>query len=262
MKHPLVFRFGLLAALALSTLLLAFGKGPKRPTLYLIGDSTVRNTNAPQMGWGTQLPAFFDTARINIDNRAMAGRSTRTFVSEKRWRVVDSLLRPGDFLLMQFGHNEGSAPDTTKAGRRGVLPGTGEETKQLIWPNGRPETVHTYGWYLRQFIRQAKAKGVTPLVASMIPRNQWQDGKVKRATQNFGGWAREVARQENVAFIDLNQLTADKYDRLGPEAVAKLFAGDHTHTNEAGALLNAASVVEGIRANRKIALNKYLAKQQ
>ncbi|UOQ51177.1 rhamnogalacturonan acetylesterase [Hymenobacter cellulosivorans] len=261
MKIPLTFRFGLLTVLACTGLLLAFAQAPKRPTLFLIGDSTVRNTNAPQMGWGTRLPAFFDSTKIRIDNRAMAGRSTRTFVSEQRWRVVDSLLRPGDFLLLQFGHNEGSVPDTTKAGRRGVLRGTGEETKELTWPNGRRETVHTYGWYLRQFIRGAKARGATPVVASMIPRNQWQDGKVKRATEDFGRWAQEVARQENVAFIDLNQLTANKYDQLGPDAVAQLFAGDHTHTNEAGALINAASVVEGIRANGKIALNKYLVKK-
>ncbi len=93
----------------------------------------------------------------------MAGRSTRTFVSEGRWRRVDSLLRPGDFLIMQFGHNEGSEPDTTKAGRRGVLRGTGEETKSLTWPNGRQETVHTYGWYLRSFIRGQKRRAPRPL---------------------------------------------------------------------------------------------------
>ncbi|UOQ70418.1 rhamnogalacturonan acetylesterase [Hymenobacter cellulosilyticus] len=260
MKTSPLSSLGFWLTLALTSVLLAFAGPPRRPTLFLIGDSTVRNANAPQMGWGTQLPAFFDSTKIRIDNRAMAGRSTRTFVAEKRWRVVDSLLRPGDFLLLQFGHNEGSPPDTTKAGRRGVLRGTGEETKELTWPDGRRETVHTYGWYLRQFIRQAKAKGATPIVASMIPRNQWQDGRVKRASSDFGGWAREVARQENVAFIDLNELTAAKYDQLGPEAVAKLFAGDHTHTNEAGALLNATSVVEGIRMNKKIALNKYLTK--
>ncbi|GAB2940379.1 hypothetical protein GCM10027048_00860 [Hymenobacter coalescens] len=246
--------------MALLVLVLAAGAGrpARRPTLYLIGDSTVRNTHAPQMGWGSLLGSFFDSTRLRVANHAMAGRSTRTFVSEQRWRRVDSLLRPGDFVLMQFGHNEGSAPDTTKAGRRGVLRGTGEETKDLVWPDGRRETVHTYGWYLRQFVRQAKARGATPLIASMIPRNQWTDGKVRRADKDFGLWAAEVARQEGVAFIDLNRLSADKYDRLGPAEVAKLFAGDHTHTNEAGARINAASVAEGMQANRKLALRKYL----
>ncbi|WP_324671272.1 rhamnogalacturonan acetylesterase [Hymenobacter sp. GOD-10R] len=246
--------------LVLFGLLAAFQK-PKRPTLYLIGDSTVRNTNAPQMGWGSKLASFFDTTRLAVVNRAMAGRSTRTFISEKRWTKVDSVLKPGDFVIMQFGHNEGSAPDTTKAGRRGVLKGTGEETKQLTWPDGHQETVHTYGYYLRKFVRETKAKGATPIIASMIPRNEWKDGKVQRANNDYGKWAAEVAQQEGVAFIDLNGITADKYDKLGPDEVKKFFPGDHTHTNEAGAQVNAASVVDGIKANKKIALNKYLAKR-
>ncbi|MGY2132899.1 rhamnogalacturonan acetylesterase [Hymenobacter sp. HD11105] len=233
---------------------------PKR-TLYLIGDSTVNNSHLPQMGWGSKLGAFFDTTRITIANHAMAGRSTRTFVSEGRWRRVDSLLRPGDFLIMQFGHNEGSEPDTTKAGRRGVLRGTGDETKFLTWPDGHQETVHTYGWYLRYFIRGAKAKRATPIVASMIPRNQWQDGKVKRASNDFGKWAAEVAQQEGAYFIDLNSISADKYDKLGPEEVAKLFAGDHTHTNEDGARINAESVVTGIKQIKRLPLRSYLAKR-
>jgi rhamnogalacturonan acetylesterase len=234
---------------------------PAKPTLYLIGDSTVRNTNAPQAGWGSALAAYFDTTRISVSNNAMAGRSTRTFISEGRWDKVHSALKPGDFLIMQFGHNEGSAPDTTKAGRRGVLKGTGEETKDLVWPDGRQETVHTYGWYLRKFIREAKAKGATPAVASMIPRNEWKEGKVIRASNDYGKWAAEVAQQEGVKFIDLNSITANKYDKLGADEVKKFFPGDHTHTNEAGARLNAESVIDGIRADKKMPLHKFLAKK-
>jgi len=252
----------LFALLVLLCALVGFVK-PTKPTLYLIGDSTVRNTNAPQAGWGSVIAAYFDTTRLSVFNNAMAGRSTRTFISEGRWDKVHMALKPGDFLIMQFGHNEGSAPDTTKAGRRGVLKGIGEETKDLVWPDGRKETVHTYGWYLRKFIREAKAKakGATPAVASMIPRNEWKDGKVIRATNDYGKWAAEVAQQEGVKFIDLNALTADKYDKLGPDEVKKFFPGDHTHTNEAGARLNAESVVDGIRADKKMPLNKFLAKK-
>jgi len=228
------------------------------PTLYLIGDSTVRNTYTPQLGWGARLPAFFDTTRLRIVNNAMAGRSTRTFISEGRWAKTIDAIRPGDFLLMQFGHNEGSVPDTTKAGRRGVLRGTGPETKALAWPDGHPETVYTYGAYLRRFIQEAKAKGATPIVCSMIPRNEWKNGKIIRADQDFGKWAAEVAQQEHVAFIDLNELTARKYDKLGPDGVKQFFPSDHTHTNAAGAQVNAESVVEGIRDDKGLALNKYL----
>ncbi|HEX8330625.1 MAG TPA: rhamnogalacturonan acetylesterase [Hymenobacter sp.] len=252
----------LLAAVTLLFLLVAFTKPGPKPTIFLIGDSTVRNTNAPQMGWGNVVATYFDTTKIKVQNNAMAGRSTRTFITEGRWEKTIAAIKPGDFLIMQFGHNEGSAPDTSKAGRRGVLRGTGDETKALVWPDGHPETVNTYGWYLRKFIREAKAKGATPIVASMIPRNEWKEGKVIRASNDFGKWAQEVAQQEGVAFINLNEITALKYEKLGPDEVKKFFPGDHTHTNEAGARVNAESVVDGIRSNKKIALNKFLKKER
>jgi rhamnogalacturonan acetylesterase len=230
----------------------------ERPTLYIIGDSTVRNTNRPQCGWGEKMVELFDTTQLRISNQAMAGRSTRTFVKEKRWEKVINSIKKGDYLIMQFGHNEGSKPDTNRAGYRGVLKGTGEETVELIWPDSTKETVHTYGWYLRKFVREAKEKGAVPIICSMIPRNQFVDGKVKRAGNDYGKWAKEVAEAEGVAFIDLNSITANKYDAMGPDKVKEFFPGDHTHTNEAGAAVNAASVAEGIRLIKALGLNNYL----
>src|SRR4051812_30755384 len=152
------------------------GTQKERPTLYIIGDSTVRNSNKEQWGWGTLLPEFFDSTKVSISNQAMAGRSTRTFIKEGRWDKVLSTLKKGDYVLMQFGHNEGSKPDTSRAGYRGVLKGNGEDSVQLTWPDGTPEVVHSYGWYLKKFIKDAKAKGATPVVLSMIPRNEFREG--------------------------------------------------------------------------------------
>ncbi|MFN8253871.1 MAG: rhamnogalacturonan acetylesterase [Ferruginibacter sp.] len=230
----------------------------EKPTLYIIGDSTVRNTNRPQCGWGEKIGELLDTSQISVSNQAMAGRSTRTFVKEKRWEKVISSIKKGDYLIMQFGHNEGSKPDTNKAGYRGVLRGTGEETVELTWPDSTKETVHTYGWYLRKFVTEAKAKGAVPVICSMIPRNQFADGKVKRANNDYGKWAREVAEATGAYFIDLNAITADKYDAMGPDKVKDFFSGDHTHTNEAGAAVNASSVAEGIRKIAALGLNQYL----
>jgi rhamnogalacturonan acetylesterase len=232
-----------------------------KPTIYIIGDSTVRNTNRPQCGWGEMIGEFFDSTQINISNQAMAGRSTRTFIKEKRWDKVMSTLTEGDYVIMQFGHNEGSKPDTSRGGYRGVLRGTGDETVSLTWKDSSVEVVHTYGWYLKKFIRDAKSKGARPIICSMIPRNQFDDGKVKRANNDFGKWAKEVAESEDVFFIDLNAITADKYDVLGPDEVKKLFHGDHTHTNVDGAKINAASVVQGIRnLSNELPLVNYLKK--
>jgi rhamnogalacturonan acetylesterase len=230
----------------------------ERPTLYLIGDSTVHNNDKVQWGWGSTLPAFFDTIKISISNQAMAGRSTRTFIKEGRWNGVLSTLKKGDYVMMQFGHNEGSRPDASRGGYRGVLKGTGEDSVQLTWADGSVETVHSYGWYIRKFIREAKAKGATPIVLSMIPRNEFREGKVLRAEKDYGLWAKEVADAEGALFIDLNAITADKYDAWGPDKVKTFFPGDHTHTNQEGATVNAASIVDGIKANARNPLNQYL----
>jgi rhamnogalacturonan acetylesterase len=229
-----------------------------KPALHTIGDSTVRNENKETWGWGTPIADLFDTTKIHVENNAMAGRSTRTFLSEGRWDKVLASLKAGDFVTMQFGHNEGSVPDTSRMGRRGVLKGIGEETKVLTWPDGKIETVHTYGWYLRKFVRESKAKGAVPIIVSMIPRNEFREGKVMRASNDYGKWAAEVAQQEKAYFVDLNKIVSDKYDVMGPEKVKGFFPGDHTHTNLEGAKLNALSVVEGIKELKGCKLKNYL----
>jgi rhamnogalacturonan acetylesterase len=240
----------------------------QKPTIYIIGDSTTKNT-LPMMGWGTAIADFFDTTKVSIANHAMAGRSTRSFVREGRWDKVDSLLKPGDYVMMVFGHNEGAKPGVVgpnpdaaqRAISRGVLKGIGEDTVHLTWPDGKLEIVHTFGWYFRKFIRDTKAKGATPFVLSMIPHNSFKDGKVPRADMNYGLWSKQVADQEGVMFIDMNNITADKYEKLGQDSVAKFFAPDKTHTTKLGAAFNAQSVVDGIRANPQNPLNKYLLNQ-
>ncbi len=237
---------------------LSFTLVDDKPTLYIIGDSTVRNTGRPQCGWGEMIGLYLDSTKINISNQAMAGRSTRTFIKEGRWDKVISSIKSGDYLIMQFGHNEGSKPDTSKAGYRGVLKGTGEETVDLMWADGKPETVHTYGFYLRKFVKEAKAKGAIPIICSMIPRNDWKDGKVLRADDNYGKWAAEIAQQEGAYFIDLNNITAAKYEAMGQEKVKAFFPNEHTHTNLEGATINAQSVIDGLKKISDCKLNNYL----
>jgi rhamnogalacturonan acetylesterase len=259
LSNKLKLSSGRLFVLLIFIVASAFIYRQDKPTLYIIGDSTVRNDDATgHRGWGSHIASYLDTTRINISNQAMAGRSTRTFIKEGRWDKVISAIKPGDFLIMQFGHNEGSKPDTSRAGYRGVLKGTGDETVDLVWPDGKPETVHTYGWYLKKFVTEAKAKGATVLIASMIPRNDWKDGKVVRASDNYGKWAQEVAQATGAYFVDLNKITADKYDEWGPEKVKPFFPNEHTHTSPEGARINAESVIEGVKQLKDCPLNKYI----
>ncbi len=120
--------------------------------------------------------------------------------------------------------------------------------------------MHSYGWYIRKFVRDVKARGAYPIVLSLIPRNDWKDGKVLRSVNSFGQYAAEVARQEGAWFVDLNSITADKYDAMGADKVKPFFPQEHTHTNYDGAKINAASVVEGVQLLPDCGLNKYIMK--
>ncbi len=210
------------------------------PRLFVIGDSTANNAN--HRGWADPIAAYFD---IPVFNRARAGRSSRTFLTEGLWDKVRPDLKPGDFVLIQFGHNDGGPPDRDRA--RGSLPGTGDEASEFTMPDGRHETVHTFGWYLRRFIRDAKAAGATPIVLSLTVRNIWQDGKVERGSGRFGEWSADVAREENVAFADVTAAIADTYEQMGEAKVKEFFPEDHTHTTPEGAELNASLIVAALK---------------
>jgi rhamnogalacturonan acetylesterase len=220
----------------------------KVPTLFLIGDSTVRNGSGDgansQWGWGDTIPVYFDL--ITVRNQALGGRSSRTFISEGLWNRVLEAMSPGDIVLMQFGHNDGGPiNDNTRA--RGTIKGTGEETEEIDnLLTGRHEIVHTYGWYLRKYAADTRARGGVPIICSPIPRKIWKDGRIVR--DPYARWAEEVARSQQVPLVDLNDIIARRYEAMGPDKVESLFADDHTHTTRAGAELNAACVITGLKA--------------
>lgn len=224
---------------------------PKLPTVFLIGDSTVRNGRGDgvngQWGWGEPIVAYFDAARINVVNRAVGGLSSRTFLTLGHWDRVLAMLKPGDFVMMQFGHNDnGALNDTSRA--RGTIKGVGEEMEEIDnLLTHKPEVVHTYGWYLRKFIADTRAKGATPIACSLVPRKTWKDGKIVRSKDSYAGWAEQVAKSEGVSFVDLNEIIARRYDELGAEKVEPMFADPHTHTSAAGAELNARCVIAGVK---------------
>lgn len=233
-----------------------------RPVFYIIGDSTVRNGDGTGKGslwgWGDFMAPYFDTTKIGIRNHALGGRSSRTFITEGRWDKVLATLKKGDYVVMQFGHNDsGPLDDTARA--RGTIKGVGEESKEVYNPiMKKQEVVYTYGHYMRQYIRDAKAKGAVAIVCSPIPRNDWKEGKVTRSANSYSGWAEQIAKEEGAYFINLNELIAAKYEGLGVDAVKPFFPGDHTHTNMDGAKLNAQILADQLRALNVDGLKKYL----
>ena len=187
----------------------------KKPTFFIIGDSTVKNGQGKGggglWGWGDFMAPWFDTTKIRIENRALGGTSSRTFQA-KLWDSILRKVEKGDFVIMQFGHNDGSPlADTARA--RGTIPGTGDDSKEIFNPiTKQNEVVHTYGWYMRKFVDDVSAKDGIPIICSPIPRNDWKEGKVTRSTYGYAKWAAEVAKSEGAYFIDLNNLVASKYE--------------------------------------------------
>ncbi len=237
----------------------------RKPVFYIIGDSTVRNGDGSgkngQWGWGSFIAENFDTTKIGVQNHAVGGRSSRTFITEGRWEKILQTLSKGDYVIMQFGHNDASPLDDT-ARARGVIRGIGEDSTEIWNPIRKmKEVVHTYGWYMRKYVRETKAKGATPIICSLIPRNNWKDGKVGRSDDSWALWAKQVAEQEGAYFIPLNTLVSDEYDKLGMVKVRPLFHGDNTHTSMEGAKLNAAMVVAALQKIKPGKLTKYLIKK-
>ena len=254
-----------------------------KPVVFITGDSTVKNADKDEngmWGWGAVANTVFDETKIDIVNAAMAGRSCRSYLNEGRWDKVYNSLKPGDFVLIQFGHNDISPIDKPKY--RGAI-ATAADTchvykmqaakedlskqnviDQKLKSNtqvGSYEVVFSFGWYLKKFIQDVREKGATPILVSLTPRNEWPNGKIERRNDTYGKWYREVAEATGVEFVDLHNITADFLDKkCGKKEKAMMyFNHDHTHTSLLGAKTNAQSVAKGLRANNS-PLAKYLKK--
>lgn len=224
---------------------------PDLPTVFIVGDSTARNGR--DLGWGDHLAHYFDTTKINVANRARAGRSSRSYIVESMWDKTLAEVKKGDFVLLQWGHNDGG--DLGGAKPRGSLKGLGEETQDVPQTTGpmagKTETVHTYGWYLRKYIADVKAKGATPMLMSLTTRNIWKpdaNGTMRiERDMGYDALEKQLADTEHVAFIDMGTVEADRLEKTGQTETAKLFPIDHTHTSSEGAELNAQSVVIALK---------------
>jgi rhamnogalacturonan acetylesterase len=228
---------------------------PALPTIFIVGDSTARNQ--ADLGWGDHFAALFDTSKVNIANRAVAGRSSRTYYNEGRWDAVVAQLKPGDFVLFQMGHNDGgSGPDAILKDpkSRGSIKGLGEETATLTvakpfttgpFAGSSTETIHTYGWYNRKYIADTRAKGATPILLTPTIRNIWANGQIER-DMGFRDIDFALAKQQNVPIADMATLEADYLQKLGPTQTAALFPIDHTHTSAVGAEMNAKMVAAAL----------------
>jgi lysophospholipase L1-like esterase len=217
-----------IVVITLISMLTSFVWQESKTVVYLIGDSTIATKEIkayPETGWGMPFQYFFDSTVV-VENHAKNGRSTRTFISENRWQPIELKLKKGDFVFMQFGHNDESKEKTD-----------------------RYTTPEDYKKNLNKFITETRAKGAIPVLLTPVSRRKFIEGKQQETHTVYSALVKEVALAEKVAFIDLDALSRVYYQSMGEENSKLLFlqleAGEHpnypegkndnTHFSEMGA---------------------------
>ncbi|MCX4557000.1 rhamnogalacturonan acetylesterase [Streptomyces sp. 2-1] len=195
---------------------------PRERTLYIAGDSTAAQKYAdaaPETGWGMALP-FFLRERLAVANHAVNGRSSKSFIDEGRLDVILAAIRPGDLLLIQFGHNDSKVADPTRY----------------------TEPWTTYQDYLRQYVDGARARGARPVLATSVERRKFDaDGNAVGTHGEYPAAVRALSAEEGVALLDIQALSIALWQRLGVEETKKYFnwtatEQDNTHFNPPGAI--------------------------
>ena len=223
----------------------------KKISIYMIGDSTMAqydSTRYPLTGWGMKLHLFFND-NVTIVNKAVSGSSTRRFIVKKKWDKVKEALQPGDYLIIQFGHND-EKPDTLR----------------------HTEPYGTFSQNLKKFITESRAKGATPILVTPVRRRRFDENGVLVDTHGeYPNAVRAVAKELNVPLIDLQKQTKALYEKYGVEGSKKLFLWvepekyaaypdgniDNTHYSDLGAFEICKLVAEDIKKS-DLGLKEYL----
>jgi lysophospholipase L1-like esterase len=201
--------------------------------VIIIGDSTASTYTAtdPLKGWGQELQQFFKTGAVTVINKAIGGRSSRSFIEDGHWKSTLALMQKGDFLLISFGTNDaGSVAErhTDTAGFR---------------------------QYLTQYVTESRAMGVIPILVSTVCQNSWTGTTLKEGftigANDYRGAMIRVVDALNVAFVDLEKRTAALFTSLGQATLSASYFNGGTHFQEKGAIAVAKCVAEGIAALSK-----------
>ena len=171
-----------------------------------------------------------------------------------------TLIKPGDVVMIQFGHNDASpVNDTLRA--RGVLPGIGTDSVIVdnVLTKQKGEVVYSFGGYMRKYVNDVRIRGATPIVNSLTPRKFWENGKIRRTRNSFADWAEQSATAEKVAFVNVTELASQAMDTMPPARVDSLYGDANLHSSARGADLFARTVVEGLKSlGRADPLRAYL----
>ena len=215
----------------------------QKPTLFLAGDSTMADKDeleaSPERGWGQVFPTFLDTSRICVQNHARNGRSTKSFINEGRWDTLAARIKPGDFVIIQFGHNDQKLNDST-----------------------RYSDLDAYKANLTRMVNDVRQRQAQPVLATSVVRRAFTDGgQCQNTLEGYPEAMRQTAAGLNVPLLDMNQMSAQWLEQTGEEASKNYYMHvqpgtwskfpdgkvDDTHFNEAGALVMAGMAAQAIR---------------
>lgn len=171
-------------------------------TIWLAGDSTMAQkqpNKRPETGWGEALQPCFDSTQVRVANRAMNGRSTKSFVAEGRWKAITDSLKAGDYVLIEFGHND----------------------EKVNMPVGSSPA--DFGANLARFVDDVRARSATPVLLTPVVRRKWQDAKLVDTHGEYPGVVRAVATEKKVPLVDMTALSAQVLERYGPDSSTALY---------------------------------------
>lgn len=214
----------------------------RTPTIYLAGDSTMAKTSNGLDGWGPYLSKYLT---VPVTNKAISGRSARSFTNEGRFTEIERAIASGDIVVIEFGHNDGGSPNSASDNARSDCPGTGAE----VCKSGKTgETVYTFNYYLEKAAKSFIAKGASVVFSSQTPKNTWQNGVFNSAPSRYVGYAAQAAKNvgKGASFVDHNQAVVQMYARLGSTKVNSLYPKDATHTSPEGGDLVAQAFVAAV----------------
>ncbi|KUI71878.1 Rhamnogalacturonan acetylesterase [Cytospora mali] len=214
------------------------------PTIYTCGDSTMAKlgaNNGETDGWGQYLGNY---TTATVVNKAIAGRSARSYWEEGRFAAVTELLKEGDIVIIEFGHNDGGSPETNDNGRSDC-PGTGEET---CTSSADGSTVYTFVYYIAEAAKAMVAKGASVVLSSQTPNNPWETGSFVYSAPRFVGYQKTTAAlfSSGVTFVDHFNAVDQMYKKLGDSVVTAYFPSDHTHTSPTAADMVAKAFAQAI----------------
>lgn len=220
------------------------GTGKRSPVIFMCGDSTMANKPLfpaqPERGWGQLLPLYFKES-VRIENLAMNGRSSKSFRDEGRWQPIMDQLQPGDYVIVEFGHNDQKKDD----------------------PKRYSDALGTFKQNLERYVREVREQKGLPILATPVTRRAFNGGEVKDTHGDYSVAVRQVATEQKVPLLELHQRSAELVAKLGPERSKSMYMWyepgefaslpegkqDSTHFNAYGASRICDLAVEEINLN-------------